>query len=221
MRQGQTRDIISGNSRTSGKSQGSCGQPGGVGSAFVNMPIIGAEDIWEYGDGEFGQPRNKTEVRRGAWGEMLAGVMPLYSEWAARPPAAGYGNGEGEPEVRRMFDFVYTKTNYRRYQQLNNLVSSEARQIASGIPGQEYLVYDEDGGSMTIDLSVASGTFSVLWFDPTTGAEQSGGSVPGGTPTEGLVSPFSGDTVLFLSSGSGSQDTTPPAAPTNLRVVEE
>jgi hypothetical protein len=114
------------------------------------------------------------------------------------------GNGKGEAEVRRMFDFFYTKTRYRQYGQLNQLVSKAARQIASGIPGQEYLVYDEDGGSLNIDLSgVPSETnFSVLWFDPKTGVEKSGGSVTGGNFTN-LTAPFSGDAVLLLRRVSG------------------
>src|SRR4030095_1331660 len=98
--------------------------------------------------------------------------------------------------------FLYSKPHYRVYQQLNQLVSRPARQIASGTPGQEYLVYDEDGGAIDINLSgVSSPTiFSVLWFDPKTGVEKSGGSINGGT-SKTLMAPFSGDTVLLLRRG--------------------
>ena len=134
--------------------------------------------------------------QRAAWGAMMAGVMPVYSEWYWD---FSMGDGKGEGEVRRMFDFLYVKTRYRRYQQLNHLVSRPARQIASGILAEEYLVYDEDGGVITIDLSSASSAivFSSLWFDPETGVEQAGGTVNGGT-IKNLTSPFSGDTVLVL-----------------------
>jgi hypothetical protein len=197
MRQAASNTTFRGNSRTAGQSQGACGQPGGIGPAFLDMPIIGSEDIWESTFATM--PRNATEVRRAAWGIMMAGVMPLYSEWTPDPPPRG-GKGEGEPEVRRMLDFFYSKTRYRQYQQLNRLVSSSARQIASGIPGQEYLVYDEDGHSITIDLLETSSfaTFSVLWFNPKTGAEQSAGMINGGA-SRTLTPPFSGDTVLLLS----------------------
>ena len=78
-----------------------------------------------------------------------------------------------------MFDFFYSKTRYRKYQQLNQLVASSLRQIASGIPGQEYLIYDENGGLITIDLSAtsAAATFSVLWYDPKTGNLQPRGAL--------------------------------------------
>ncbi|MFQ5559496.1 MAG: DUF5060 domain-containing protein [Nitrospinota bacterium] len=205
MRQQQSRTVFKGNVHGGGKQ-------GGVGSAFLNMPILGSEDIWELWGGGYGQPRNATEVRRGGWGIMMAGVLPLYSDWHPNPLPAG-GGGTGEAEIRRMFDFFYTKTNYRQYQQLNNLVSASNRQICSGIAGEEYLVYDENGGAITINLWAAAGTdtFSVLWYDPSTGAEQAGGEILGGEART-LTSPYAADSVLFLTkSGSGAPDTTPPS----------
>lgn len=189
MRQWQSRTVFDGNTRTAN---------GYVQGSFIDKPIIGSEDIWEEEEGNWGQPRNGMEVRRAAWGEMLAGVMPIYSEWE-NAPAGGYGNGEGEAEILRMYDFFYSKTSYRQYQMLNSLVSDSARQICSGMPGREYLVYDEDGGSITIDLSstAARSAFSVLWFDPKTGTEQNDGSVNGGA-SHTLSSPFTGDSVMLL-----------------------
>src|SRR5262249_45331567 len=82
--------------------------------------------VWEAPVNDDGYPHDAAEVRRAAWGDMTAGVMPVYFEW--------YwdffkGNGKGEPDVRRMFDFFYTKTRYGEYRQLNQLVSKSARQI--------------------------------------------------------------------------------------------
>jgi hypothetical protein len=221
MRQNQVRNIFGGNCRH-------CGKGGGVQAPFDNMPIMASEDLWEEPGGSDGQPRNVQEVRRGAWGIMMAGVLPVYSEWYW---AAGMGNGSGEPEIRRMFDFFYAKTGYRQYRQLNDslsvlkgarlvrwlfgetsplpgalqrldrlLVSNSARQIGAGVPGQEYLVYDEDAGSITLDLSStsSSATFSILWFDPTIGTEQNGGRVAGGA-FRTLTSPYASDSVLLLS----------------------
>lgn len=210
MRQKQTRDIFTGNTRIGGNA-------GGVQPPFDYKPIIGSEDIWEMSSGNWGNPRNAIEVRRGAWGIQMAGVMPLYSEW--NKWADNPGNMPGEPEVRRMFDFFYTKTRYRQYKQLNNLVSSSARQIASGISGQEYIVYDEDGGSITIDLTETSPSdnFSVLWFNPTNGNVHSGGNISGGA-SRTLTSPFSEDSVLLIS--NAPIDPIPPSPPTNLKVMQ-
>lgn len=204
-RQRETRNVYIGNSR-------SAGQHGGVQGPFINMPIIGAEDIWEEATGSYGQCRNETEVLRGAWGEMLAGVMPLYTEWSNNSDLS-WGKGEGKDDVKRMFDFFYSKTHYRQYKQLNNLVSKSERQICSGISGQEYLVYDENGGSIKLNLTNtnSSDKFLITWFDPTNGKEQNGGSINGGGSIT-LASPFGSDTVLLLK----RTDSTPPAAPEGL-----
>jgi len=75
---------------------------GGVQAPFDNLPIMGSEEVWEAPVNDDGYPHDAAEVRRAAWGDMTAGVMPVYSEW--------YwdffkGNGKGEPDVRRMFNF--------------------------------------------------------------------------------------------------------------------
>ncbi|MFH1760626.1 MAG: DUF5060 domain-containing protein [bacterium] len=196
MRQAQSRNIFAGNSRSIGQKQGVCGSlSSAIGGPFIELPIIGSEDIWEYPSGGYGQTRNADEVRRGAWGILMAGVMPVYSEWNCEIG----GTGTSDAQIGYMFDFYYTYTNYRQYQQLNSLVSSAKRQIASGIPGKEYLVYDEDGGSITIDLTGA-GSLKVLWYDPKTGKEDSQGTIEGGgSKTLNPPAGWSNDAVLFLS----------------------
>jgi hypothetical protein len=108
--------------------------------------------------------------------------------------------------VRRLFDFWYTHIDYRRYVQLNELVSRDEGQIASGSRGAEYVIYDQDGGDVSLQRmlskSSAEHVFSVTWFDPATGAHVAGGSVAGGSDAS-LRSPFSSDTVLFLKRTSG------------------
>ena len=62
---------------------------------------------------------------------MMAGVLPVYSEWYW---TFCMGKGSSEREVRLMFDFFYSKTRYRQYQQLNNslavLIPRPPRQMA-------------------------------------------------------------------------------------------
>lgn len=207
MRQAQARDIFKGNSREAGKRQGGCDGTGGIGAPFKDQPIIGSEDIWETASGNWGQPRNPTEVRRAAWGIMMAGVLPLYSDWHSYAPPYG-GEGLGEREVRRMFDFLYQRTDYRRYRQMNDRVSAGERQIASGISGEEYLVYDENGGTIHLNISdtTTSDAFLPLWLDPASGDMIEGEVVQGGCVVS-LTSPFTNDTVLLLHrDGDGAPD---------------
>ncbi len=44
-------------------------------------------------------------------------------------------------------------------------------------PGEMYLVYLPDGGTSELDLAGASGSFTVKWFNPRTGAALADGSV--------------------------------------------
>lgn len=65
------------------------------------------------------------------------------------------------------------------------------------VPGNEYLVYLPDSGSVTVDLSAASGQMAVEWFDPTRGRTQKADAAAGGGKTT-FTAPFSGDAVLYL-----------------------
>lgn len=198
MRQAQSRSVFAGNDVRAGRQQGMCTAPGGVGEPFVDRPVLGSEDIWETPGGDHDQPRDADEIRRAAWGAMMGGVLPLYSEWHPNPPPEG-GEGTAEPQIRRMFDFFYEETRYRSYERLNDLVDRAERQVASGIPREEYLVYDEDGGTIEVDLSGAPQgfTFEVLWHDPVTGETRPGDVVRGGGRVA-LDSPFGLDSVVLL-----------------------
>jgi len=206
MRQRHSNDIFRGNIRMYNQSP----PRGEVTPPFDELPIIGSEDIWEgakIGSNPNDWPQNRTETRRASWGIMLAGVMPLYNEWYMH--ATNRGNRDGEQDVIRMFDFIYSETDYRSYQMLNSLVVRNDRQICSGNPDKEYLVYDDNGGDITINLtSVPSSIeFNLLWFNPINSSTSTGGPINGGV-RHTLASPFgTSDTVLLLRS---SADTDPP-----------
>jgi uncharacterized protein DUF6298/collagenase-like protein with putative collagen-binding domain len=63
--------------------------------------------------------------------------------------------------------------------------------------GSEYLVLLPTGGNVSVDLSGASGTLIVEWFNPLTGETASGGTVDGGA-SRTLSAPFSGIAVAFV-----------------------
>ena len=71
---------------------------------------------------------------------------------------------------------------------------------ASGSNG-EYLGYTSSGSALAVDLNAASGTLSVEWFDPATGATASGGQIAGGT-RQTLANPFPNDAVVHVRSAS-------------------
>jgi hypothetical protein len=65
-------------------------------------------------------------------------------------------------------------------------------------PGEEYLVYLPEGGSVTLNLCGAKGKFAVEWFLP-----QVARTFPGAYPLPGgdyvvTAAPYTGDAVLYL-----------------------
>lgn len=64
-------------------------------------------------------------------------------------------------------------------------------------PGDIYAAYLPNGGSVTIDLTAAPGTFQVLWLDPRTGTAVEAATVTGGEPLA-FHAPSDGDSVLQI-----------------------
>jgi hypothetical protein len=69
--------------------------------------------------------------------------------------------------------------------------------------GAEYLVYAPSGGTFTVNLSATTKTLNVEWFNPSTGAITSAGTVAGGSASQSFTPPFSGDAVLYLVDSAG------------------
>ncbi len=72
-------------------------------------------------------------------------------------------------------------------------------------PGSEYLAYQPDGGSFTINLGGVAGTFMVEWFRPLDGIASLAANVSGGG-TRDFTPPFSGSAVLYLRSTALPQE---------------
>ena len=88
-------------------------------------------------------------------------------------------------------------------------LSSSGYALANPVTdGAEYLVYQPEAGSVTVDLRDASGELSIEWLNPNTGATYSGGTTMGGD-RRSLSPPFTGDSVLYLSSADGGDPSSP------------
>jgi hypothetical protein len=69
--------------------------------------------------------------------------------------------------------------------------------------GAEYLVYEPNGGSFSVNLSATTRTLNVEWLNPSTGAITTGGIISGGSASQSFTPPFSGDAVLYLVDAAG------------------
>jgi Domain of unknown function (DUF5060)/Protein of unknown function (DUF4038)/Putative collagen-binding domain of a collagenase len=193
------------------KSAGTAGTAGAGNSAVVtspgDKPVYAQEVVWE---GEQDGKLNENQVRQGGWGVVTGAGLLNYAEQFRENGGFAYGDGGGFPYVKIMFDTI-EGLKYWEMRPRNDLVSS-AYCLANA--GQAYLVYDEGGGALTVDLSdaPASAVFSVRWTNPRTGAKQDGGTTNGGSLVD-FNAPFSGDSVLVL-----QQSGTRPLPPTGLIV---
>lgn len=125
------------------------------------------------------------EEQKTTWTDHLSDKTALDSRW--------------EP-IRRSLGYTLTYANRMDLALMaprNNLASTK---YCLANPGSEYLVYLPDGGKVTkvtVDLSAASGTLAVEWFNPSTGEAMSAEAAAAGDIRE-FVAPFSGDAVLYI-----------------------
>lgn len=87
-------------------------------------------------------------------------------------------------------------------------LSSSGYALANLTPGDtEILVYLPKEKTVTVDLTSASGALEVEWFDPSTGSIRDGGTTTGGA-TRSFSSPFSEDSVLYITAVPVNSTTT-------------
>jgi hypothetical protein len=127
------------------------------------------------------------------WKSFMRGLNPIYLESSLQNPIATEG-------VRDSMGYALG------YAQLVGLFSMLPSSFCStgyclSNPGVEYLAYVPSSGTVTVNLSEASGSFISTWFSPITGQSVAGGTVSGGRQIF-LLSPMAGDVVLHLKSAN-------------------
>ena len=144
--------------------------------------------------------------RQWVWRSFTRGENPIFMDsydpnYTGRGVLPGYDpNNATDVSLRK--NLGYTKSFADRI----NLVAMAPRPdlcsttycLANPVAnGAEYLVYLQSGGTATVNLSAASGSLSVEWFNPATGVTTAAASVNGGA-TRSFTAPFSGDAVLYI-----------------------
>jgi Putative collagen-binding domain of a collagenase len=145
---------------------------------YADKPVYAFETSWE-GRGKL----TPDQTRTGAWGSVMGGAFYNFAEgFDGIQQADGsrvniFGNSQAFPHIQRMNDFIYGL----RYWELNpnnGLVNSGSLCLAK--PGQEYVVYRQTGGTVSVNLTEVSGTFKVEWLNPRTGDKISAVQTTGG-----------------------------------------
>jgi Protein of unknown function (DUF4038)/Malectin domain/Domain of unknown function (DUF5060)/Putative collagen-binding domain of a collagenase len=175
-----------------------------------NKPVINTENGYEWLSGyiSFNQQLTSTDkARRAAWRVFVGGGAAYAAgfagtfqgkddfTWKFQGPlffqVADSGLGE---YVSHFASFVPT-TDFRNLSPEHDLVSRPNSCLANA--GQEYVVYAPSGGAFRLDLSSASGTFAVVWFNPRTGAYRDRTTIQGGS-RHTFTSPDTNDWVLHV-----------------------
>ncbi len=171
-------------------------------------------DRWRenYSRGNF----DRDKIRRAAWEVGLVGGTAIY--------VSGNENGgyltdtyatdfEAAPDLgHRTNFFENTIFNLGSLSPHPELVTSGSNVVLVAVLDREYVVYDFNGGSIGIDLTHATGTLDVQWFNPRSG-QFSGQTTTQGGGIRNFNAPFTGDAVLHI---TRDVDTTPATAPQNL-----
>lgn len=140
-----------------------------------------------------------TKIRIATWRCGLSGAQALFPDYNQgvvhfdQAQLAGREIGFATNFFRNMLRF-----NLLDLQPSDDLLIAGDNAILAANTGKEYVVYDEDGGILTIDLSGTRQALRVDWYNPRNGETVPAGKIKGGK-THVFTSPTKGyDWVLHI-----------------------
>jgi len=139
--------------------------------------------------------------RAWVWRSFLRGLNPIYMDSYTDHSDGAFpndGNAAPDPDARKAMGHTLS------YAKRMNLIAMTPREdLAStgyclaNSSGGEYLVYAQNGGTFTVNLSGTTGSLNVEWFNPGTGQTIAGAPIAAGA-TQSMSAPFGGMSVLYL-----------------------
>jgi hypothetical protein len=157
-----------------------------------DVPVYAQEVCWE-ADSKL----NAEQMRKGAWGVVLAGGLLNYAEMFEGPNQGrpeNYGDGVALPQLEIMLNFMESIP-YADMESHNELVGNG--NICFAQPGVRYVCYSPLGAEIKVDLSAARGSFKAIWINPRSGKTINGGKIAGGGK-ETFLCPDERDWLLHL-----------------------
>ncbi len=100
--------------------------------------------------------------------------------WAAFMAGATAGTGSYVAQLNRFVG----RTGFYRLDVRNDLRSGGSPAYVLAAPGEEYLVYLPEGGSVRLNIAVGDRALDVEWYDPATGVSIDGGRITAGGEIE-------------------------------------
>jgi hypothetical protein len=137
------------------------------------------------------------------WKSFLRGLNPILMDPYDGRVLEGKPESKWDPIRRSMgYTLRFAKRMNLAAMVPHNEIASTSYCLAN--PGNEYLVYLPTSGTITVDLSAASGALAAEWFDPNKDATIDGGTIEGGA-RRSFKSPFGRDAVLYLKAKEASR----------------
>ncbi len=142
-------------------------------------------------------------TRQHAWAALTSGALLLVGQlpYPDKQDPPEYISPEGCRGIQPTYDFIreYIATTLSRMSPHDELIRSDKPVWCLAEPEGDYLVYALEGGPFELNLSTATGTFTVKWFDPRTGrlSHARNDAVPGGEVVR-FVAPDEQDWGLWL-----------------------
>jgi hypothetical protein len=90
----------------------------------------------------------------------------------------------------------YANAKFLNLAAMSPSISISSTKYALANPGEEYLIYQPNSGSFTVDMQ--SGSYWYEWFEPHTASVAIAGSYDASSGNNCFTPPFSGDAVLYL-----------------------
>jgi len=148
-------------------------------------PVLNAEFGYEHGprgleDRTYGVVQPPEEVARRAWEIAMGGGYPAYyytyTAWDVIRPG---DTPPGYAYFRHLRDF-FARVGYWALEPADEVVN---RGYCLARPGEEYVVYLEAAGPVTLQLAGAAGSLAAEWFSPLTGERRAAPDVRDGAVT--------------------------------------
>ena len=172
---------------------------GGPANYDDKIVISDTDHLWG-----FSQPEDATDMVKWVWESFTRGNHPIFMDpYNDVDLDQGY-NGTIDPVYDGVRDAMgYTLIYANKFSDLASMIPSEtisSTRYCLANPGSEYLIYQPDSGSFTVELK--AGTYNYEWFNPDTGIIVESNTITVNDGNELCTPPFSGDAVLYLRSFS-------------------
>ncbi|MDO8683691.1 MAG: DUF4038 domain-containing protein [Armatimonadota bacterium] len=183
-------------------------------SRAFGKPVVNLEYGYESTTNVHRACQDADQLRMDHWALTLAGGYGVYGNavpgFMTFHKSLGFNlnatDSIGANQMTILYDF-FTSTDFRKLVPSQQLVD---KGICACSPNEEYIVQILSGGTVTVDLSAATGEFNVDWFDPKTGQRTSAATTTGGakrafkSPETPIVQ-FVTDWILHIHRGEIAQ----------------